>query len=490
MGKNKKRKTPSSLGNVPPCRGKERGKDDGPNANNDDKDTVNCKNNPLYREQLSFLSSITPHERDFYFSSLSSHAITPERRAELWMEQAEIGEGLVNRYAWATPTNECLQIFREFSPIVEIGSGSNAYWTKYMKQTVGIDVVAYDMNVQEGGKILSKATTVGAKEKKKRKMEKKSSDETIINGARDDVDGSLSFVVQKGGPEALKLPELRNHTLFLCYPDEEDAPIPDDDEQDSSQPLSFGWQCLTEYKGTHVIHVGELAVLGDATLNMEQSPWGRSSSSEFQQRLASEFHCIAKIQLPNWLHVRDSISVWKRSEICQMVFVADDDEEDDEDEIIEYRHIPPQEMLPRRVIAPCMEHVFAPSLLTKKETPTTKSRSGIKANEKKTTQNLHSTGEETSTSSTKSTTEVGAKSDLDNEIDDENEIEIETETEMQRKKTKRGTRRERQKQKKMLSMQRSSSQNGEDENKSEGRKEEKQMRSEYFRLHGKPPPQL
>ena len=434
MGKNKKRKTASSSssGNVPK---------DGPNANNKDdgnEDTVNRKNNPLYREQQSFLSSLTPKERDFYFSSPSLNSITPERRAEIWMEQAEIGEGLVNRYAWSTPTNECLQIFREFSPIVEIGCGSNAYWTKYMKQTADIDVVAYDMNVQEGGKILSKATTTittaGANEKTKKHKKKSSS----------------NFVVRKGGSEVLKLPELKNHTLFLCYPDEEDAPIPDDDdEQERSQPLSFGWQCLNEYNGTHVIHVGELGVLGDATQNMEQSPWGRSSSAEFQQRLASEFHCIAKLPLPNWLHVRDSISVWKRSEICQMVFAADtDDEEDDEDEIIEYRHIPPKEMLPRRVIAPCMEHVFA-----KKETPTAKASSGIKANEKKTNQKSISTNEEISVSSTKSTTEVGAKRDLDNKkIDDKNKAE----TEMQRKKTKRGARRERQKQKRMLSMQSSS----------------------------------
>lgn len=393
------------------------------------------------------------------------------------MEQAEIGEGLVNKYAWATPTNDCLKIFREFSPIVEVGCGSNAYWSKYMRQTAGIDVVAYDMNVHEGGKIHSKAaaaTTVGAKKRKKKR------DKTTQSG---DETGSSNAFLRKGGPKVLKLPELQNHTLFLCYPDEEDGPVPDDsgsdvfnpDKQDHRRPLSFGWQCLTEYKGTYVIHVGELAVLGDATLSMEQSPWGRSSSAEFQQRLASEFHCIAKIQLPNWLHVRDSLSVWKRSEICQMVFVADDDDDDDDEsgEVIEYRHIAPEEMLPKSVIAPCMEHVLAPTPTSKSIIPEAQLRADAeKSNEANADQNFVSTGDESQESKTKIETE--------NDADDENE------DEMQTKKTKSGLRKEWKKRKRILSTQRSSSQNSGDEDKRKRRKE-KERRSEHFRIHGKLP---
>jgi len=453
MGKNKKRKLLSRnvAVNTSELSGqeKESGVHDGPHANEDEVTViVNCTNNPLYRKQQLFLSSLTPQQRDFYFSSLSSCAITPDQRAKIWMEQADIGEGLVNRYAWATPTKECLLIFREFSPIVEIGSGSNAYWAKYMMEVAGIDVVAYDMNLQKGGKIRSKAT-VRAKEMKYRL--KKSDDELS-----DYIDDSSELVLRKGGPEVLKLSELRNRTLFLCYPDEEDSSVQGDNkhisnsrEEDNMRPLSFGWECLNEYKGTHVIHVGELAVLGDATLNMEQSPWGRSSSSEFQQRLASEFHCIAKIQLPNWLHVRDSISVWKRSEVCQMVFEGDDDEEDEEDEIIEYRHIPPAEMLPRSIIAPCMAHLLSPALPAEKATSTAKSRlfemaASIRKNTNKTSEKRKiekknvSAGEETF--SKKSKTDLRAKDDRDHEV--------ETNAEMLSKKTKRGRRRERQKQKK------------------------------------------
>ena len=445
---------------------------DGGTANEIDADSIidelklNSEKNPLYREQQSFLSSITPKERDFYFSQ-SADSITPDRRAELWMKQADIGEALVNKYAWATPTKECLKIFREFSPIVEIGSGSNAYWAKYM-ETAGIDVVAYDMNPQDGGKIHPEKAS-GAKTPK-RKIDKP-------NG---------SLVLRKGGPEVLKLPELKNHSLFLCYPDEEDGTVPLNDElnsqeEGSRQPLSFGWQCLSEYEGTYVIHVGELAILGDANLNMEQSPWGRSSSPEFQQRLASEFHCIAKICLPNWLHVRDSISVWKRSQICEMVFVDDDDEEGEGEEIIEYRHIPPEERLPRSVIAPCIAKLLAPCQPPKKKSISSVmtgigKKNGRKMNESKI--DCNNIASDTANEGDSKDAFMVAKIDSIGENHDR----------LESKKTKRGLRRERQKRKKMQLKQHSSSQTLDHEDRYKKR-EEKEMRSEYFRVHGTLPRQ-
>jgi len=325
-------------------------------------------NNPLYKQQNAFLSCLTRQERDFYFSTHSPSSITPERRAEIWMQQADIGEDLVNRYAWATPTEECRKIFIFFSPLIEIGCGSNAYWAKYMKHTAGVDVLAFDRNIHQGGKICSQG-----KEKKGKK--KKSSDGT--SNGRGKVKDASNFIEQ-GGPEVLERPDIKSRTLFLCYPDEEDIVI---DNHDGQPPLSFGWQCLNTYKGTYVIHVGELAFL-DSSLNLEQAPWGRSSSPEFQQRLASEFHCIAKIQLSNWLHVRDSISVWKRSELCEMCFVGDaeDKDVDDDDDIVEYRHIPKEEMLPSVMVAPCMAHLLQPSVIG--STPTN-SCSAISSNREK-----------------------------------------------------------------------------------------------------------
>ena len=73
---------------------------------------------------------------------------------------------------------------------------------------------------------------------------------------------------------------------------------------------------------------------------------------------------MLKVQLPNWLHVCDTISVWKRSETCTIVFAVDDDEDgngeegEEEEEEVEYRHIPPEERLPTNIAAPCLQHLL------------------------------------------------------------------------------------------------------------------------------------
>ncbi|KAG7352576.1 telomere stability protein [Nitzschia inconspicua] len=292
--------------------------------------------NPLLTQQAKFLSSLRPIEVTHYFSH--DH-VTPERRATLWMEQAELGEHLVNSYAWATPDDTALKIFQQFSPIIELGCGRNAYWATWMHRAGNVDVVAYDSNLQDGGVITNGNNHSPINKKKTKRMHKS------------------AVLVQKGGPEVLKRPEHQQRTLFLCYPDEDDH-VEHETSNSSSPPLPFGWHCLDKYSGTYVIHVGELGFLDPSNLSVEQAPWGRSSSLEFQQRLASEFHCVLKVQLPNWLHVRDSISVWKRSKICPIVFAAEDGDEDDE--VVGYRHIPPDELLPQDVAAPCMAHLLPP----------------------------------------------------------------------------------------------------------------------------------
>lgn len=265
--------------------------------------------NPLYEKQQAFLKTLSERERNELFHP----KVSAERRAELWMEQADLGEELVNQYAWATPSPHALKILREFSPIVEVGCGANAYWAYCMKEE-GIDVTAYDIQVDTGGKIKSK----------------KGKGKSIAPDS----------LVQQGGPSSLE--KHKDRTLFLCYPDEDGE--------------GMGEQCLAHYTGTYVIHVGESIL--DANLSMDQAPWGRSSSSNFQIRLAAEYHCILKVQLPSWLHVRDSISVWKRSETSTIVFAADSDEEGEEDEEIEYRHVPISERLPINVAASCCEHLL------------------------------------------------------------------------------------------------------------------------------------
>jgi hypothetical protein len=318
--------------------------------------------NPLFDKQQAFLNQLSDVERNEFFSS----DITPERRAELWMQQADLGESLVNDYAWATPNDTAIRICKEFGPLIEIGCGANAYWCQVLKAS-GIDIIGHDSNAQAGGKITNmedeKSSNNNQKKSKTKKKKEKESPSKVEN------------VLQK------VLNDNPNRNLFLCYPDdddeeeENDAVMFNDEGVDDINPpaLSMAAQCLEHYTGQYIIHVGELFL--DANYSLDQAPWGRSSSPEFQQRLAVEFHCLLKVGLPNWLHVRDSISVWKRSEQTSIVFGGDDDDDDDdsneaddEDDIDEvvYRHIPVEERLPMNVAAPCLAHLLLPPNTTTK----------------------------------------------------------------------------------------------------------------------------
>ncbi|EEC45686.1 predicted protein [Phaeodactylum tricornutum CCAP 1055/1] len=271
--------------------------------------------NPLGTAVDTFLTSLAADERDGFFAP----TLDPERRGAIWMEQADEGELCVNRCSWAIPSQPALNVLRHLAPIVEIGCGANAYWCRLARQA-GIDVVGYDMHPNRGGTILAAATVSAA--------------------------NAGSFPVRRGGPSVLAQPENKGRTLFLCYADE-------DVQEGRDESVSMAAECLKYFSGEYVIHVGEL--YGD-TLSMEQAPWGRSSSPEFQQQLAAQFHCVLEMQLPNWLHVRDTLSVWKRSQTCAIVFAAED--ENDQDEEVEYRHIPMDERLPRNRAAPFLEHLL------------------------------------------------------------------------------------------------------------------------------------
>jgi hypothetical protein len=307
-----------------------------------------------------------------------------------------------------------LKIIKEFAPIVEIGCGANAYWASCMKQE-GINVIAYDMHVETGGKIKQKDAAASTKHQQKTSM------------------------MRKGGPSILK--QHGDRTLFLCYPDEDGE--------------GMGAECLENFVGTHVIHVGETFL--DSNFASDQACFGRSSSSEFQERLASEFHCLVKVELPNWLHVRDSISVWKRSQTSTIVFAADSDDDEEEDEEIEYRHIPCDERLPMNVAAPCCAHLLPQTTVTtppessfkQKEKSKSRSNSGdslsrkdkVKAN-KTTTEGEDAVGSATR-SRADSTDSVGKKKgDRSNSTDSATKKKRErsdsTDSERKRKRGKKG----------------------------------------------------
>jgi len=138
--------------------------------------------------------------------------------------------------------------------------------------------------------------------------------------------------------------------LFLCYPDEDLSM----GGTNGDSPQSMATECLKHFRGDTIIHVGEL--FGD-TLTMDHAPWGRSSGPEFQERLAGEYHCLLRATVPNWLHARDTISVWKRTQRCSIVFQGDGDGDSDCED--EYRYIPPDETLPNDLAAPSVKHLLS-----------------------------------------------------------------------------------------------------------------------------------
>jgi hypothetical protein len=290
--------------------------------------------NPLLTKQHAFLRTVEPRIVNHFFCEST---VTADERAGVWTRQADVGEALVNQYAWATPDDRCFRILKEFSPLVEIGCGVNAYWCTWMTQTAQqkgtvLDIVGYDLSSRSGGKIKQ---TEGGKSRSTKKRNAK-------------------FQVNAGGPEVLsKNSGMLDRTLFLCYPDEDDH-----ETESNSDPTSMGASCLEHYGGDHVIYVGELY---PDTLSLDQAPWGRSASPEFQVRLATEFHCILRVPLSsNWLHVRDSISVWKRSKPCIIAFADDEDDDDEEPDEVQYKYIPPEETLIIEAAAPCAKHLLDP----------------------------------------------------------------------------------------------------------------------------------
>lgn len=88
---------------------------------------------------------------------------------------------------------------------------------------------------------------------------------------------------------------------MLCYPDDYER----DDE-------SMALQCLDNYSGDTVIHIGE--VFGQTVCL--PSPWGRTSGADFQERLAAVYHKILQVPLPSWQSSIDTLSVWKRTKTC------------------------------------------------------------------------------------------------------------------------------------------------------------------------------
>lgn len=188
-------------------------------------------------------------------------------------------------FAWAVPTDRALRIISHFAPLVEVGCGTG-YWGGLLKKR-GVEYVGYDVVAPKGRKWCD---------------------------------------VKKGGPAVVA--RHPTHTLLLSYPD-------DFERGDESLAL----QCLERFTSDTIILIGELF-----GANMLPNPWGRSCGADFQETLASQFHCVIRIPLPSQPLAKDTLTVWKRNKLC----LVDD---------MTFNVIPAGERLPQEAIAPDFAHL-------------------------------------------------------------------------------------------------------------------------------------
>jgi len=252
-----------------------------------------------YQREVEALKATIPHWNTMYcFDDKNNHDIDESRVQEM-IRLDVVGSALSDKYAWAIPDQRALKILHHFSPIIEIGCGKK-FWGSLIEQMYHSEVIGFDSYVS-----------------------KKTWSEVL-----------------RGGPEVLLEEKYHQHTLFLCYPDEQE---------------SMAITCLENYSGEYIIHVGELLSTG-ATLSYPQAPWGRTSSPEFQIALAEEFHCVLTASIPRFPFSHDCISVWKRTEwVRGKEYAMGSTKESDTDM---WASIPVDERMPTDNSAPFLSHLL------------------------------------------------------------------------------------------------------------------------------------
>ena len=202
----------------------------------------------------------------------------------------------VERFGWAIPDERALNILSHYGPIVEVGAGLG-YWGRLLINR-GIDYLGYDINASNDKKKKKK----GGKGKGKKNKQLTHDEQT-----EEDEEGSEKRFpswcrINRGTSEVLKGKKMKKRSLFLCYPD---------DFELSSESLALS--CLEAYKGDTIILVGEL--FGSTVL---ENPWGKSAGPDFQINLMASFHKVLQVPLPSWMTSRDSLSVWKRTQVTSV----------------------------------------------------------------------------------------------------------------------------------------------------------------------------
>lgn len=157
-------------------------------------------------------------------------------------------------FAYATPTQEALDVMAKYGPIVEVGAGTG-YWSSLLHRA-GVDVVAFDKTPP-------------------------CAEDAQANAYHGRVPPFCS--IQRGGPELLGRHDMAKRSLFLCYPPPGDA---------------MAVRCIQLFQGDVVLHVGE---------------WqGDTGDCRFERELQRQFVVVQNVLLPNWGNSAYELTVWRR----------------------------------------------------------------------------------------------------------------------------------------------------------------------------------
>ena len=176
-------------------------------------------------------------------------------------------------FAFAVPTDAALEAVAACGPVCELGAGSG-YWAAQLARR-GVDVLAYDLEppaLWQSNHFFTRAF----------------------------------FDVRRGGPEVLAgLAEVESATtsraLLLVWPFH--LPLHEAQLAEGGDPEPWDSRALRCFRGSTIIHVGELPNTGGVELN---------TSSRFAEQLQLGFELMQTIELPRAPFCRDSLTVWHR----------------------------------------------------------------------------------------------------------------------------------------------------------------------------------
>lgn len=181
----------------------------------------------------------------------SNQYISKFNALKLRQDRFDSRQMLCQKYAWAVPNKQALDVLFSHQPLIEIGAGAG-YWASLVRQSRG-QIVASDVQP------VPKA-----------------------NSWHELADSPWTNIVFGDETLVRRYPE---STLFLCWPPEINR---------------CAYNALRLYRGNTVIYIGEDA-------------GGCTGTREFHDLLARDWHLSKQVEIPQWPGVYDMLYVYRRN---------------------------------------------------------------------------------------------------------------------------------------------------------------------------------